>query len=140
MKKSVALLFIISANLVFLVHVLIPHHHHKSEVFVINAECETYCNSKTHTATQHNNEQENTDYCSLNQVFVVSQNQLHQDLELLKTSNIDLFSNFVLAIFIDEISINHIAISSATNGPPLLNNKYINFIPLAKGLRAPPKV
>lgn len=143
MKKNIALLFILSANLVFLAHVLVPHHHHKSEIFVINGEFESDCNSDSHTAAEHNHEQEedgNTNYCAVTKLFVIPQKHVNLDLELLKISNIDLLSNFVLAIFIDEISFNQIVNNYATTRPPYLKNKFIHFIPLTKGMRAPPKV
>lgn len=143
MKKNIALLFILSANLIFLAHVLVPHHHHNNEVFVVNDECESQCHSEEHAAAEHNHEQEengNTDYCSLNKVFVVTQEQINKDLELLKTTNIDLLSNICLAVLFADFSITPFLNKNLYRNPPLLQNKYIHFASSCKGLRAPPIV
>ena len=86
MKRLPALFFILLANIVFLAHAVIPHHHHDSEVCFESSHCQTHSESHEHSATEHNHNHDgenNAVYCILNQVFVVPSNHVKQESKCL---------------------------------------------------------
>ncbi|OQX72504.1 MAG: hypothetical protein B6D64_15035 [Bacteroidetes bacterium 4484_276] len=86
MNRLPALFFVLLANIVFLAHAVIPHHHHDSEVCFESSHCQSHNEPHEHGPAEHshNHDGENkATYCILNQVFVVPSNHVKQECKCL---------------------------------------------------------
>ena len=141
MRKAIAILLILSANIVLLAHVMIPHHHHDNiACFVIPVEEEhdNCCDHDTDHKAQHESNSSD-DCCILNDLLAIIPDGYKQE-------------NFNFEFIFREINfgieasdINFLAENTTFNKfhiafrvKPYLENSYEVFATQSLGLRAPP--
>ncbi|MDP3445042.1 MAG: hypothetical protein Q8T08_19450 [Ignavibacteria bacterium] len=139
MKKITAFVFILLANIILLVHAVVPHHHHQEMVCLESNHCQS---GHTHddSADTHNHDQNNTaESCALKVVFALP-------------SHFATAKNFAESCFVYHIDTDLFqALTDATHfcfNPPEISNEFFDFIPifhsksvnLNVSLRAPPIV
>ncbi len=143
MKKGTPIFFILLANLILLVHFVVPHHHHKNAVCIEKTHCQAA--SEEHPDglpdKSHEHDGENgKDYCVLKQAVVVLSNQLRHDLKYSNCTN----NPFPLDGFHAFLNSNHLIFLSpvVVSGTqiPSINSRIPRFSYPAVGLRAPPVV
>ena len=144
MIKRISVLFsILIANIVLLAGFTIPHHHHNNKVCIISSHCQTDNETHKHRTGKNNHDHDgeaNTDYCRLNQVFVVSSNNIKQEYTYLDSPNNWLNYNQFNANISDQELINFVPTYLYSNQPPLLFYSYCYYLNNGQGLRAPPIV
>ncbi|MCD4665958.1 MAG: hypothetical protein K8R68_11865 [Bacteroidales bacterium] len=138
-----ALFFILIANIVLLANIAIPHHHHNSEVCFVSTHCQSDDETHKHGTTEHKHEHDGestSDYCYMNQVFVVPSNQVKQENKCLDcTDNRDNYNQFQINLP-DLKLISFVPIFLSNAKPPLIFLSYTHFVSSSLGLRAPPIV
>ena len=138
-----ALFFILIANIGFLINIAIPHHHHNTEVCFVNTHCQSDGETHKHGTTEHKHEHDGestTDYCNINQVFVVPSNQVKQESKCLDYADTRINYNQSQANLADPELISFIPIYLSKAKHPLIVFSYSNFVNSGHGLRAPPIV
>ena len=140
MKKATAYLFLFLANMILLVHAVVPHHYHHSQVCIESKHDENHDAADEHDCTADHHEQDgnSTESCALKQVVVLPSNPDKQEYVLEnsshKTSADKLFSLFyagtepAISVFYKDQTI-----------PDLLFS-YTTCLKTSFGLRAPPTV
>lgn len=142
-RKKTALLFVLLANIVILVHAVAPHHHHHNQVCIDNVHCQNDFTAPKHSTSEHNHHpdgSEETDDCALKQAVVIPANSFKQALKCLHTD--DHSASFVgyQSVFFDnspklvEPNIVSSVQKSLQTFPPSNDNS------AALWLRAPPAV
>jgi hypothetical protein len=142
-KKKTALLFILLANIVILVHAVAPHHHHYNQVCIDNIHCQNDFDAPKHSTSEHNHHpdgSEETDDCALKQAVVIPANSFKQALKCPHTDDHS-------ASFIGYQSV--LPDNSLKFAEPIIvssvQKSLLTFLPsdnnsAALGLRAPPAV
>lgn len=67
-KRITAILFILLANVMLLVHAAIPHHHHHGQVCFLNDNIQENTQSSSHSS---NHDDGSSDCCNLKQDFIL---------------------------------------------------------------------
>ncbi len=137
-RKSLTVFFILIANIILLVHAVIPHHSHQNEVCLGNAHIQAnsvaYNSCSNH---KHSNEKE-TEGCALNKVVVVLSQQLKSEIRSFDCaatySQLDATQSVILNKSFDSLFL----IDISNIKPPLLTFIYSSFVGNSIGLRAPP--
>lgn len=78
-KRSTAYFYILFTSFILLAHAVIPHHHHESEIFIVNSDCQSDKGVHNHGSTKHQHEthnESNAENCIIQQVVVVRSNQI----------------------------------------------------------------
>ncbi len=75
-KRISAVLLLVIANFILLVHAVIPHHNHKGEFCIEETQCQSESINHNHCESdhQHNNDNSST-FCGLKQILVIPQSQ-----------------------------------------------------------------
>jgi len=142
-KKRAAIFLILLANIVFLAHAVVPHHHHESQVCLESCSCQSDCSTHEHNTSAHNHNHDGSDCsvnCVLKQTVVIPSNQLRHELKYATGENHHSpFNNF------HAIIINHEQLSFAPKiisiaQIPLIISSHSQFNSGSTGLRAPPAV
>ena len=141
-KKTIAIFFILIANIVLLVHAVVPHHHHESSVCIEKIsypECDTHNHGLSCTGCNHHNES-NSQNCLLKLVVYLPSNQENQVCKsgyiLCKYSQYDSFQ-----AVINNAELNSFLPLKLSEKQKLLNTfPTSKFKPSSSGLRAPPVV
>jgi len=144
MIKRISVLFsILIANIVLLAGFTIPHHHHNNIICVESSHCQTDNRTNKHNPSKHKHEHNgktNTDYCILNQHFIVTFNQVKQEYKYLDSPDNWLNYNQFNANISDQKLINFVPTYLYSTQPPLLFYSYCYYLNNGQGLRAPPIV
>jgi len=141
LKRVPALFFILIASIVLLANVVIPHHHHESEVCVVNSHCDTDSETNKHNDDGHEHDGENNvEHCVLNPIFIISSNQVKQEIKSLDFSNNKINHNQLQANSIDLESISLLPTYLNTTNLPLIFFSYCHYAVNCLGMRAPPIV
>ncbi len=144
MKKAIAFIIILLANVMMLAHIFIPHHHHNQLPVAVLVDCHDHDNDKHehhhHNQTDSNNEskhstsQDNFEDCLLFKTVI----RFCDDSQPIQTIvQLDYPGYFDCL----PPSINDIEITDYGNQfypKPFLQSYYTNFITQSLGLRAPP--
>lgn len=139
-RKSLSILFILLANIILLVHAVIPHHSHQSEVCIGDSHMQDHRMALNNCSNHnHSNEQEVED-CALNQVVVIRSQQLRTEIKCF-----DCVDNFSQKIDIQSVLLNKsfdplFSINILNHKPPVFTSIYFTFVCSSVGLRAPPVV
>ena len=127
-----------------LANVVIPHHHHESEVCIVVSHCESDSEKHSDELSDHNhdhNKTNDTDHCALDQVYIVATDNIKQDynqiIVLSNSYDYDLPDHNSAVIDTELLSSYHIG-STYLYGDRLF--LYCDFVSTVKGLRAPPTV
>ncbi len=139
MKKTLIISFLLLANLLFLAHAAIPHHHHGSVTcFAVSHCCEgedhEHSNDDGHCGTEHNHDHSNGSLCKILQDIVPSETNNHKfkvevnDFQSLILVLIPDFSNLEN----EEVDINFLLRDTSWQ------SFYESIIVSGQGLRAPP--
>ncbi len=125
-----------------LANLVIPHHHHESEVCIVVSHCESDGENHTHDSSDHNHNHDtskDTDYCALNQVYIVTTDNIKPDYSL-----VILLSNSYNAVDVQLPETDMETVNSTSIGFQQLYQSnlflYNKFVSSCKGLRAPPIV
>ncbi len=137
------LIFFLLANIIVLTNITIPHHHHKSEISIIDYHCQTDSEIHKHESDSHNHDHDgssNSEYCVLNQVYIIPYNQLtqeHRDLV-----NINYHSQFegFQSVSIDNGSSVKFPVTTLNGQFLVLSFTHTSAVAASIGLRAPPVV
>lgn len=139
MKHLTAFVFLLLANLVMVVHTVLPHHHHNQLVCIED----TYCNdgglSLSHFTTGHHHHDNdwNSGDCLLRQIIVLPSGQCKQVPEIVKRSDNLSSSTFGIAAG-SMYNILPPGVKAAYKDSHIPFTSFCNISPL--GLRAPPVV
>lgn len=141
--KKTALLFVLLANIVILVHAVAPHHHHHNQVCIENVHCQNDCTAPKHTTSEHNQlptGSEVTDNCALKQAVVIPSNSFKQALKCNHYSEHPASLFGFLAVLRDQefILFEPKIVSGLLHSQVFLPSS--NFHSSSAGLRAPPTV
>jgi hypothetical protein len=142
-SKRASIFLILLANIVFLAHALVPHHHHESQVCLESCSCHSDCSTHKHNTTAHNHNHDGSDCsenCVLKQTVVIPSNQFRQELKYAAGENHHSpYHNFhAVIINCEQLSFVPKIISIAQI--PLIISSHSGFTPGSTGLRAPPAV
>ena len=142
MKKTIALLFLLLANSILLVHSFVPHHHHGNMEACFNSHCscEEAHQHEHHDkhAHQHEHEENPTSgqCCNIDNCYIPTENkiniacQIHTKCDC--TQEYLLISDILkVQDFVDDTEIHF-------RQNPYVPIFYANFISQSLGLRAPP--
>jgi len=139
-KKLTAYSFVLIANLVFLAHAVLPHHHHDQIVCIASAHCvgdqEAHIHNNSAQNHQHDGNKNSTG-CILKQAVVILPSQvrfLNNCYNCSDNHNKDYFihSNFEFED-LQTVSVNVASV-------PEFDSILISFVTTSPGLRAPPLV
>ena len=142
-KRTTAILFVLLANIVLLVNIAIPHHHHNNEVCFISTRSQTSTETHKHGPTGDKHEHKgdaNTGYCILNPDFIVPSKQVKQEYKWLDFTDKWIHYNQFHASTPDQKLISCVQAYLGSIQPPLLFYSYCHYLYNVPGLRAPPIV
>lgn len=143
-KRFSAISFTLLANIILLAHVVLPHHHHDTEICMERDHCASESSTHDHEGEdadhkdhKHHGDREATN-CVLDQDIGIISIRDQQDFCLYEVSLKDTYHK----IFNQSIVWSSQIISTnLANAPPLLiNTDYSEYAPATLGLRAPPTV
>ena len=136
-SRITALFFFMVANIILLANICIPHHHHYTEICIVESHCQTDGDPDEHESDGHDHDSSNSsEYCVLHQVYIVPNNHLIQDYKEMVCANYHSHSEG----FQTDTSYKGLQCPLVkANGPPIvLSAKYSSVISTSIGLRAPP--
>ncbi|NQU35230.1 MAG: hypothetical protein HQ521_18545 [Bacteroidetes bacterium] len=141
-NKILSISFVVIANILLLANLVIPHHHHESEICVDVSHCDSDNDKHHDVSSSHKHDHDSNsknDHCALNQVYIVATDNVRQDYSHVIISN----SNYELPDFL-SLFFNYESQASkrdiTTNQYYYPSYSYCNFVSTSKGLRAPPIV
>ncbi len=143
MRRITAISFLYLANIILLVHTLVPHHHHKEQVCIQDSHCQT-----ENPATKHNDSEKDhrhdgkttTEYCILKQLIVVPSSPQRQDGKYFGCYlNYPAFDGFQAILLYTDLE-PFVPLLVFNEPAPSLTSGYTRFLSTALGLRAPPIV
>ena len=150
-KRYSAVFFILMANIIFLAHAVLPHHHHKGEVCFVDSHCKTDSKAHKHTTSKHNHKHAtkehshdhdgNTDEqnCRLKQEVILPSNQLELEYESFDYVDNTNFCRYQANLTLTEFEL-LIQPEFSIKKPPLIPSFYSRIICTNKGMREPPIV
>ena len=140
MKKSLAIIFLLLANITLLVHAAIPHHNHEGDFCFITTSCENECDSHEHHGHQkheHEGENENME-CELTvKVIIPSNINPKQEVAILEL-NLNPLVNFSLISQLPNFLESDISQRELKSQIPLKLSLYHIYMNSSAGLRGPP--
>lgn len=142
-KRNTAIFFILTAYIFLLVHAVIPHHHHDSNVCFASSHCETDSGDHDHNTTEHNHEHDGdnkTGNCVLNQELVIPSNQVRQSCKCIDCADSHHHSDQFQAVLFDSKTRSFPTISFCVIKSPLISSVYSHYLSSGLSLRAPPIV
>ena len=143
MRKIIAILFLLCANLVLMVHVIVPHHHHDSMAcFIIPVEDEhedACCTSHEDDHQQKHAGDESNDCCLLNDVMAIIPHQFKPEFYEFDASANQAFNELFLTIIKVTVADEDFLISyKDLRQRPYQAFSYELFASRCLGMRAPP--
>ena len=142
-KRNTAIFFILTAYIFLLVHAVIPHHHHDSNVCIISSHCETGTEDHDHNTTEHNHNHDGdnkTENCVLNQEVVIPSNQVRQSCKCIDCIDSHHESDQLQAVLFDSKTKSFAAKCFYVIKRPLTASVYSLYLSSGLNLRAPPVV
>ncbi|MCK5775114.1 MAG: hypothetical protein KAH25_03005 [Bacteroidales bacterium] len=134
MKKWTAILLLLIANSILLVHAAIPHHLHEGVFCEINTSCETECaDHKTHQHHEHQGESHDLD-CELDTVVVLPSSVFNKNIVAVE---LELFSNHHISFVVHHVILKPYLIYQRQYIPQKLS-LYLLSLSSIQGFRAPP--
>ncbi len=138
-----ALFFFLLANVILLANITIPHHHHDTEICIVDSHCQSDGVTHKHESDGHTHDHDgdtNSEYCVLNQVYIIPYNQVLKEYNEPENDNYySQFEGFQSGTVAKGFYYVYPIIS--TVDPPLfLSNTYSRIVACGIGLRAPPIV
>ena len=137
------LIYLLLANIILLANITIPHHHHESEICIVDSHCQTDSETHKHKTDGHDHEHDgdnNSEYCVLHQVYIIPYNQVIQKYKKLEYVNYHSPSNRFQTISIDVGLLVNLPINIYSNHLLLISSRYTSTVTTSTGLRAPPVV
>lgn len=140
-KRTIAFYLILFAKIILMAHAFVPHHHHKSEVCIVNTHCQSDNDSNKHIDVDHNHEHDrksNQENCFLKEVVVIPSNRLIKEFNSLDWADNHLKFNLFQSVLTNNgfESITPFFILNLQQTQSV--SKYLFFATRALGLRAPP--
>ena len=130
-----------------MVHAVIPHHHHESDVCFVNSHCDIETKVHDHNTQEHNHEHDHEHHndtksepCVLNQVVVIPANILRLEFKYIDFQDINCDLDQYQAILYDSKTGSNITSHYTVIKRPILSSAYFNFLSSGLSLRAPPIV
>lgn len=145
MKRNVAFIFLIIANLTLLVHAIVPHHNHNGDFCVISTETENDCKDDCHHEHEASSHQQpkhdcedSKQECDLEvKVIIPTKLNAKQDVTV-----IDLvFSSLQALDLFSKLEANSLALQSLKELLtiiPIKHSLYQCYIVCSSGFRGPP--
>lgn len=143
LRKKVALVFILLANIILLAHAAIPHHHHDLQVCIDHKLCEDHRTPHTHSPLEHDhqhNGNDSSDCCILKQLVLLPSNQDKQECKCSFLTDGHSSDDGFQAVLFDNEFLSFRSIVALNTDVPLRTPPYIVFVNNSLGLRAPPTV
>lgn len=140
MKKSLAIVFLLMANITLLVHAATPHHNNEGIFCFIITSCENECDShENHGHQKHDHQSENGDMeCELSiKVIIPSNINPKQEVAILELHHLPL-ANFNLISQLNNLPETYINQRELNSQIPLKISLYHIYMNSSAGLRAPP--
>lgn len=141
-KKFTSIFFILLANIVLLVHSVVPHHHHKAEVCIDNSHCESEADNHNYSCEENNHEHDssnNNEYCILKQL-VVTKSNFSKRTSLYSENNVNPPQfNFFQDILLSAEKESLVPLGIKTQ-PPQFITYYSFLVNTSLSLRGPPTV
>ena len=139
MKKGIAILFVLLANIILLAHAVLPHHYHEKLVCIESTHCAEDATNHSQNSVEHNHQHDGNDNitCILNQaVFILpTQGQIFNDCE-----NCNDTHNHDFCIT-KAFEYQHFqALPTTVRVVPKNISFFTSFVSSTSGLRAPPLV
>jgi hypothetical protein len=140
MKKTTALLFLLLANSILVVHSFVPHHHHGSMEACYNSHCEEAHQHEHHDKHANQNEHEENSTsdkcCNIDNCYFPSENKINITCQIHAKCDCGhayiLISDFLkVQDFVDDTEIYF-------RQNPYVPIFFSDFISQSLGLRAPP--
>ncbi len=140
-KRTTAIVFVLLANLLYLAHAVVPHHHHNKLVCLGESQGLIHSNSSGHS---HDNDsdnhdgKDNSDECILKELTALPSNEWKQEL---KFSANDYNPDDKIAFFNSSLFIGEDAfIPLILQFIPVhyINSSFSFYVSSSLGLRAPP--
>jgi len=141
-RKTIAIFFILLANIVLLVHIVVPHHHHKSLVCFERNHCQSDSNAHNQSTCTNDHEHDGghgTENCTLKQAVSFPANSLRQEYKCLGCDDNHFPFVFQAILFSNEFSSFVPKVISIVQ-IPLKTSTHYWFVSTSSGLRAPPVV
>ncbi len=122
-----------------LANICIPHHHHHTEICIVESHCQTDGDHDEHESDGHDHDSSNSvEYCVLHQVYIVPNNHLIQDYkEMVRANYHSHFEGYQTESSNKGL---YFHIAKADSRHIVLSTKYSSVITTSIGLRAPPIV
>lgn len=140
-KRVTAISFILIANIIMLAHIMLPHHQHNGEIFLIHSHHESCRETHEHDhGTPDNDDGHDIQCCGLAHDFIIPSKQINQESKLFDNNFNKHGSDLFKANFGNRISIGLIQFNFFGNPPPLITSTDSLFLNRVFGLRAPPVV
>ena len=140
-KRVTAISFILVANIIMLAHIMLPHHQHYGEIFLIHSHHESCKDAYEHDhGTPNHDDGNDVQCCELAHDFIIPSKQIKQESKLFDNNfnnqGFDLFKTTLG----NRISIGIIQFDFFGNLPPLITSTDSLFLNRVLGMRAPPVV
>lgn len=122
-------------------HAVVPHHHHKSEVCIVNTHCQSDNDLNEHIDVDHNHEHDrksNQENCFLKEVVIIPSNRLIKEFNTLDWSDNNLKCNVFQSVLANNYLKSIIPVFILNLQQNQSASEYIFFATRALGLRAPP--
>lgn len=139
MKRVAAIFFILFANIIMLVHTILPHHQHNGEIVLLNASHKSCVEEHFHNKCNHNSGH-NLQLCVLTQNFIIPSNPIKKECNLFEDKSNYPDTNVFQAFLGERIFISLNQKEFFGNLPPLITSADSLFLNRIFGLRAPPMV
>lgn len=143
MKKGLAFIFILVANITLLVHAAVPHHSHEGDFCLLTRACEDECDSHENESHGENHQQkhqgEHADLECVLSIKVIIPNSINpkQEVSVIDLSHFPLIDFNILNLI--DLDTNHLFYFSLYRTQiPVKPSLYHVFINTSSGLRAPP--
>lgn len=139
-KKSLAIIFLLLANITLLVHAATPHHNNEGIFCFITTSCENECdNHEDHGHQKHDHQGENGNMeCELNTKVIIPNNINPKQEVVIIELNLNPLHNFNLISQLPHFSESYINQRELNSQIPLKLSLYHIYMNSSAGLRAPP--
>ncbi len=143
MKNTLAIIFLLVANITLLVHSAIPHHNHEGDLCFISTSCENECDSHDHNEHhqhqkhEHHGEHGNME-CELDTKVIIPSNINPKQEVIILDLDLNPLVNFNIISKIPEFSQPKHILKDFKTHIPLKLSLYHIYINNSTGLRAPP--
>lgn len=133
-KKHISIVFLFIANLLLLVHSVVPHHHHREQLCIEQDHCNDCDHEYVYTNHSKHHSSEGPNYCLVRSVYAVPVNKVaQQNVAVIQLLGIMNYANIELP---DLTAQQSKLIGKIPDKP----NLYSYLASSSFGLRAPPVI